>query len=275
MASSGASPPGPGVQAAEAEEEEEEEKEEEEEEEQEEEQEQEQQEREELRRQLPGPRWAGTGRLPVPPVGLGPGHGLAVASRPHLQLRVDVGRAGEDPLLDGWDVVSPADVPGPDALLPPPPAALAALLLLSQVGRTLSKVQQVLSWSSGREARPFQPPPGEAELRTYLDPEGRLSNPEQLRLRVYQGGVEPALHRAVWPHLLNRLPGGQQPRARAAEGRVEAAGLRPRGLRGVLGAATTAAPSTRGPGRAPTRGPCAPCSPLTPSPTRGWPAARA
>lgn len=110
------------------------------------------------------------------------GTAFALASRPHLQLRVDVGRAGEDPLLDGWDVVSPADVQGPDALLPPPPAAPAALLLLSQVGRTLSKVQQVLSGSWGRETRPFRPPPGEAELRTYLDPEGRLSNPEQLRL---------------------------------------------------------------------------------------------
>lgn len=69
--------------------------------------------------------------------------------------------------------------------LPPP----------SQVGRTLSKVQQVLSWSYGEDVKPFKPPLSDAEFHTYLNHEGQLSRPEELRLRIYHGGVEPSLRK--------------------------------------------------------------------------------
>lgn len=68
-------------------------------------------------------------------------------------------------------------------------------LLLSQVGRTLSKVQQVLSWSYGEDVKPFKPPLSDAEFHTYLNHEGQLSRPEELRLRIYHGGVEPSLRK--------------------------------------------------------------------------------
>ena len=77
--------------------------------------------------------------------------------------------------------------------LPPP-------LLLSQVGRTLSKVQQVLSWSYGEDVKPFKPPLSDAEFHTYLNHEGQLSRPEELRLRIYHGGVEPSLRKVSLPH---------------------------------------------------------------------------
>lgn len=67
--------------------------------------------------------------------------------------------------------------------------------LPSQVGRTLSKVQQVLSWSYGEDVKPFKPPLSDAEFHTYLNHEGQLSRPEELRLRIYHGGVEPSLRK--------------------------------------------------------------------------------
>lgn len=63
------------------------------------------------------------------------------------------------------------------------------------MGRTLSKVQQVLSWSYGEDVKPFKPPLSDAEFHTYLNHEGQLSRPEELRLRIYHGGVEPSLRK--------------------------------------------------------------------------------
>lgn len=68
-------------------------------------------------------------------------------------------------------------------------------LLPSQVGRTLSKVQQVLSWSYGEDVKPFKPPLSDAEFHMYLNHEGQLFRPEELRLRIYHGGVEPSLRK--------------------------------------------------------------------------------
>ncbi|XP_044538911.1 TBC1 domain family member 25 [Gracilinanus agilis] len=138
---------------------------------------------------------------------------FASASQPYLQLRVDVRPLEESPLLEDWDIISPKDVIGTD-LLPVEKRSLTAVALpftqsiLSQVGRTLSKVQQVLSWSYGEDLKPFKPPLSDAEFHTYLNREGQLCRPEELRLRIYHGGVEPSLRKVVWRYLLNVYPDG-------------------------------------------------------------------
>ncbi|XP_007507734.1 TBC1 domain family member 25 isoform X1 [Monodelphis domestica] len=135
------------------------------------------------------------------------------SSQPYLQLRVDVRPLEESPLLEDWDIISPKDVIGTD-LLPVEKRSLTAVALpftqsiLSQVGRTLSKVQQVLSWSYGEDLKPFKPPLSDAEFHTYLNREGQLCRPEELRLRIYHGGVEPSLRKVVWRYLLNVYPDG-------------------------------------------------------------------
>uniref|UniRef100_H2Z362 Rab-GAP TBC domain-containing protein n=1 Tax=Ciona savignyi TaxID=51511 RepID=H2Z362_CIOSA len=53
---------------------------------------------------------------------------------------------------------------------------------------------------------PSKPPLDDAEFRSYLDEDGRLMKPEDLRLRVYHGGVTPALRKVVWRMLLNIFP---------------------------------------------------------------------
>lgn len=80
--------------------------------------------------------------------------------------------------------------------------------LYIQVGRTLSRVQQALSWSYGEEVKPFKPPLSDAEFHSYLNSQGQLTRPEELRLRIYHGGVEPSLRKVtkLLCHYLTNLP---------------------------------------------------------------------
>ncbi|KAM4606916.1 TBC1 domain family member 25 isoform 1-T2 [Discoglossus pictus] len=137
---------------------------------------------------------------------------FASSSKPYLQLKLDIRPAEDSPLLEDWDIISPKDVIGTDLFLVDKRSLTAALpftqSILSQVGRTLSKVQQALSWSYGEDVKPFKPPLTDAEFHTYLNHEGQLTRPEELRLRIYHGGVEPSLRKVVWRYLLNVYPDG-------------------------------------------------------------------
>lgn len=39
------------------------------------------------------------------------------------------------------------------------------------------------------------PPLSDAEFHSYLNGQGQLTRPEELRLRIYHGGVEPSLRK--------------------------------------------------------------------------------
>nr|XP_033807803.1 TBC1 domain family member 25 [Geotrypetes seraphini] len=141
------------------------------------------------------------------------GSAFAGASKPYLQLKIDIKPSEDSPLLEDWDIISPKDVIASDLLLVERRSLAAAALpftqsIMSQVGRTFSKVQQVLSWSYGEDVKPFKPPLSDAEFHTYLNHEGQLTRPEELRLRIYHGGVEPSLRKVVWRYLLNVYPDG-------------------------------------------------------------------
>ena len=71
------------------------------------------------------------------------------------------------------------------------------------MGRTLSRVQAALSWSYGEEVKPFKPPLSDGEFHRYLNGQGQLTRPEDLRLRIYHGGVEPSLRKVC------RTPAGR------------------------------------------------------------------
>ncbi|XP_068104069.1 TBC1 domain family member 25 [Hyperolius riggenbachi] len=121
-------------------------------------------------------------------------------------------RVRVSPLLEDWDIISPKDVIGTDLFLADKRSFTAALpftqSLLSQVGRTISRMQQALSWTYGEDVKPFKPPLSDVEFHTYLTHEGQLNRPEELRLRIYHGGVEPSLRKVVWRYLLNVYPDG-------------------------------------------------------------------
>ncbi|CAK6974406.1 TBC1 domain family member 25 [Scomber scombrus] len=136
------------------------------------------------------------------------------AAKPYLQLKMDIKPSEDSPVMEDWDIISPKDVIGSEQLLSDKTRSLASAALpltqsfLSQVGRTLSKVQQVFSWSYGEEIKPFKPPLTDAEFHSYLNGQGQLTRPEELRLRIYHGGVEPSLRKVVWRYLLNVYPDG-------------------------------------------------------------------
>ncbi|XP_044068748.1 TBC1 domain family member 25 [Siniperca chuatsi] len=136
------------------------------------------------------------------------------AAKPHLQLKMDIKPSEDSPVMEDWDIISPKDVIGSEQLLADRTRSLASAALpftqslLSQVGRTLSKVQQAFSWSYGEEIKPFKPPLTDAEFHSYLNGQGQLTRPEELRLRIYHGGVESSLRKVVWRYLLNVYPDG-------------------------------------------------------------------
>ncbi|KAG8129793.1 hypothetical protein E2320_016413 [Naja naja] len=128
------------------------------------------------------------------------GMAFAGASKPFLQLKIDIKPLEDSPLLEDWDIISPKDVISTDLLLVEKRSLAAAALpftqsIISQVGRTLSKVQQALSWSYGEDVKPFKPPLSDSEFHTYLNHEGQLTRPAELRLRIFHGGVEPSLRK--------------------------------------------------------------------------------
>ncbi|KAM4737976.1 TBC1 domain family member 25 [Anableps anableps] len=136
------------------------------------------------------------------------------AAKPFLQLKMDVKPSEDSPVMEDWDIISPKDVIGSELLLGERTRSLASAALpftqslLSQVGRTLSRVQQAFTWSYGEEIKPFKPPLSDSEFHSYLNGQGQLTRPEELRLRIYHGGVEPSLRKVVWRYLLNVYPDG-------------------------------------------------------------------
>uniref|UniRef100_A0A3Q3G0B5 TBC1 domain family, member 25 n=1 Tax=Kryptolebias marmoratus TaxID=37003 RepID=A0A3Q3G0B5_KRYMA len=136
------------------------------------------------------------------------------AAKPFLQLKMDVKPSEDSPVMEDWDIISPKDVIGSELLLAERTRSLASAALpftqtlLSQVGRTLTRVQQAFTWSYGEEIKPFKPPLSDSEFHSYLNGQGQLTRPEELRLRIYHGGVEPSLRKVVWRYLLNVYPDG-------------------------------------------------------------------
>lgn len=133
--------------------------------------------------------------------------------------------------MEDWDIITPKDVIGSEQLLAERTRSLASVALpfthsiisqvpltflifliqsffkfsssfcictcftYVQVGRTLSRVQQAFSWSCGEEVKPLKPPLSDGEFHSYLNGQGQLTRPEELRLRIYHGGVEPSLRK--------------------------------------------------------------------------------
>ncbi|KAG7273369.1 hypothetical protein CRUP_022912 [Coryphaenoides rupestris] len=126
---------------------------------------------------------------------------FASAAKPYLQLKIDIKPSEDSPVMEEWDIISPKDVIGSEQLIGDKARSFAATALpftqslLSQMGRTLSRVQQALSWSYGEDVKPFKPPLSDGEFHSYLNSQGQLTRPEELRLRIYHGGVEPSLRK--------------------------------------------------------------------------------
>ncbi len=64
-------------------------------------------------------------------------------------------------------------------------------------------ITERLDWMyGGNERRDFKPI-GNDDLKKFLDAEGRLKHPNELRQAIYEGGIEPLSRKVIWRHLLN------------------------------------------------------------------------
>nr|CAB3266836.1 TBC1 domain family member 25-like [Phallusia mammillata] len=148
------------------------------------------------------------------------------SSDPHLRLKLDA-----EPYKDGL-MSKMKDYESPDSskmfsnaqlmknILQPMSDSMNQILALpnvqkpwmSSLGSAFSKLTVGLGYPNSNQTGdeqaffPSKAPLDDVEFRTYLDESGRLKRPEELRLRVYHGGVVPALRKVVWRLLLNIFP---------------------------------------------------------------------
>lgn len=80
------------------------------------------------------------------------------------------------------------------------------------VGNAINKITTgigynlIMEQSEKEDFFPCKSALGDAEYRKFLDFDGRLGRSDDLRLRIYHGGVEPSLRKVVWRQLLNVFP---------------------------------------------------------------------
>ncbi|GFR15391.1 TBC1 domain family member 25 [Trichonephila clavata] len=132
------------------------------------------------------------------------------SSDPCLQLKVDLKPFEEG--LEDWDVVAPIDVSRSTNTSFLLDRSSITGTILNHMEKTFNMVQRALNLSEGdSECESFKPvkqPMVDSEFHGYLDSEGRLIKPRELRLSVYQRGIDPSLRKVVWKHILNVYPHG-------------------------------------------------------------------
>ncbi|XP_041378086.1 LOW QUALITY PROTEIN: TBC1 domain family member 25-like [Gigantopelta aegis] len=132
------------------------------------------------------------------------------ASDPCLKLKVDL-KPFEEGSMDEWDVIAPVDVPQHKiANIIERNSLLGTITgtITSGVGKTMNTVQRAMGFKQTEEElyRPIKPPMSDMEFHNYLDSAGLMVKPQEFRLSIYQGGIEPSLRRVAWRHLLNIFP---------------------------------------------------------------------
>lgn len=130
------------------------------------------------------------------------------ASDPCLKLKVDL--KPFDETLEDWDIIAPVEIPQYRMAFLDKGTFLGNITgtITNRVERTVSQVQRAIGMKSEDEQqyRPIKSPMTDMEFRNYLDSDGHMVKPEEFRLSIYQGGIEPSLRRVVWRHLLNIYP---------------------------------------------------------------------
>jgi hypothetical protein len=76
----------------------------------------------------------------------------------------------------------------------------------STTGKKSSALHRAIKYMYGGQERSNSKPVDNDDLKKFLDSEGRLEHPHDLRQAIYEGGVEPSCRNAAWRHLLNICP---------------------------------------------------------------------
>ncbi|GFR85520.1 TBC1 domain family member 25 [Elysia marginata] len=139
------------------------------------------------------------------------------AADPCLKLKVDLRPFEEE--MEDWDVIAPADIPQHkiSSLLDKNSFLFSLTGSISHnIGRTVNSMQKAmgLKQSDNETFKPLKPPMSDMEFHNYLDSAGFMVKPNEFRLSIYQGGIEPSLRRVAWRHLLNIYPADMSGRDR-------------------------------------------------------------
>ncbi|XP_070558659.1 TBC1 domain family member 25-like isoform X2 [Ptychodera flava] len=132
------------------------------------------------------------------------------ASQPYLQIKVDT-KPFDGPGLEDWDIVNTKDVVGSGNMKERNMVGMPLVgAFVNQVERTINRVQRIFITTESEDeiAKAARPPLSDADFHRFLDQQGRLVKPEEFRLHVYHGGIEPSLRKVAWRHLLNIFPDG-------------------------------------------------------------------
>ncbi|RNA19111.1 TBC1 domain family member 25 [Brachionus plicatilis] len=160
------------------------------------------------------------------------------ASQPYLSLNVELKKADQsDTVYDEWEVIHSTESALTSNQLkrirlnnPPDPKHPAAhslnrSFISSAADKAVSVLSRVFSLNRSHSApvaavdhtglfdldlmaqsvRP-RPPLGEPELQNFMDCDGRIVQPQELRQRIFEGGCEPSQRRLLWPILLDIFP---------------------------------------------------------------------
>lgn len=74
--------------------------------------------------------------------------------------------------------------------------------------KTFSMVTRALNFVEDQNIlQPIRAPLSDSEFRTFNDSVGQITDPQNLRKVIYEGGIDPSLRRVVWKHILNVYPG--------------------------------------------------------------------
>ncbi|XP_054709704.1 TBC1 domain family member 25-like [Uloborus diversus] len=140
------------------------------------------------------------------------------SSDPCLQLKVDLKPFEEG--LEDWEVVAPLDANRSNNTSFTIDRSSITGTILNHVEKTFNMVQRALNLSESEHDydsyKPVKQPMVDSEFHLYLDSEGRLIKPRELRLSVYQRGIDPSLRKVVWKHILNVYPHGLTAKERIA-----------------------------------------------------------
>ncbi|XP_055881796.1 TBC1 domain family member 25-like isoform X1 [Biomphalaria glabrata] len=130
------------------------------------------------------------------------------AADPCLKLKVDLRPFEEE--LEDWDVIAPAEIPQHRITSLLDKGSILGTItgtITHNLGKTVNTMQRAIGLKHADEViKPLKPPMSDMEFKNYLDSEGHMIRPNEFRLSVYQGGIEPSLRRVAWRHLLNIFP---------------------------------------------------------------------
>ena len=86
--------------------------------------------------------------------------------------------------------------------------------LTKKIHKALSMPDESQPSPKSSPDKTLRPPVSDKEFRGFLDNVGQLVRPKELRLAIYQGGIEVQLRKVVWKHLLGVYPYGMNGKER-------------------------------------------------------------